>query len=123
MRKLLYTLIAVLGFTTMSFAQEASNTAHAGDKTELMSSKDSGHYDFIFPSSVSIEVIEKNAENYKTMFSVTFNETSHELTMEMVENTEMNRKIITRMMMSCGVRFVKVNGETLNMSEFAQMHL
>lgn len=123
MRKLVYTLIAMIGFATMSFAQEATNTAQAADKSELSSSKESGHYDFIFPSSVTVESIEKNAENYKAMFSVTFDEATHELTMVMVENTAMNRKIMTRMMMSCGVHYIKVNGETLNMNEFALAHL
>ena len=123
MRKLLYTLIAVLGFTTMSFAQEASNTAQAADKLELISSKESGEYTFTFPSSISIQEIEKKALNYNEMITVSIDATSHKVTIGMVENTDMNRKIMVRMMMSCGIQYVNVNGEDLEMYNFLKAHL
>ena len=123
MRKLGFTLLAVIGFTVMSFAQESTNTAQVVTESELVLSKDSGQYSFIFPANITFEEVEKNAKNYTSMFSVTFNETTHEVNMNMVENTPMNRKIMTRMMVSCGVRYVHVNGKHLELRAFVLAYL
>jgi hypothetical protein len=123
MRKLVFTFLAVVGLSLVSMAQESTNTALSVDKTELMESKESGEYVFTFPATVTSEQIEKNANNYKDQFSVTHDATTNQVTMVLVENTPMNRNIMTRMLMSCGVHFVKVDGVDLNMNEFRVTYL
>lgn len=123
MRKLVFTFLAVVGLSLVSMAQESTNTALSVDKTELMESKESGEYVFTFPATVTSEQIEKNANNYKDQFSVTHDATTNQVTMILVENTPMNRNIMTRMLMSCGVHFVKVDGVDLNMNEFRVTYL
>jgi len=123
MRKLGFTLLAVIGFTAMSFAQESTNTIQVTAESDLVSSKSSGEYSFTFPANITLEEVEKNAENYKSMFSVTFNATTHEVKMIMVKNTPMNRKIMTRMMRSCGVQYVHVNEKDLELRTFVQAYL
>lgn len=123
MRKLVFTFLAVVGLSLVSMAQESTNTALSVDKSELMESKESGEYVFTFPATVTSEQIEKNANNYKDQFSVTHDATTNQVTMVLVENTPMNRNIMTRMLMSCGVHFVKVDGVDLNMNEFRVTYL
>lgn len=123
MRKLVFTFLAVVGLSLVSMAQESTNTVLSVDKTELMESKESGEYVFTFPATVTSEQIEKNANNYKDQFSVTHDATTNQVTMVLVENTPMNRNIMTRMLMSCGVHFVKVDGVDLNMNEFRVTYL
>ena len=123
MRKLGFTLLAVIGFTAMSFAQESTNTIQVTAESDLVSSKSSGEYSFTFPANITLEEVEKNAENYKSMFSVTFNATTHEVKMIMVKNTPMNRKIMTRMMRSCGVQYVHVNEKDMELRTFVQAYL
>jgi hypothetical protein len=123
MRKLGFTLLAVIGFAAMSFAQESTNTAQVVAESELILSKNSGEYSFTFPANITLAEVERNAENYKSMFSVTFNATTHEVKMIMVENTPMNRKIMTRMMRSCGVGYVHVNEKILGLRAFVTEYL
>lgn len=123
MRKLVYTLIAVLGFTAMSFGQEAVNTATTSSQSELTESKKSGHYAFTFPASVTAEQVEKSASYYTKMFTVSFDADAHKVSIDMIENTSANRTVMTRMMLQCGVQFVKVEDETLKLYDFVQNHL
>ena len=123
MRKLGFTLLAVIGFTGMSFAQGLTNTAQVVADSALMLSKETGEYSFVFPENTTLEMVIKNAKNYKDMFSVEFNETTHEVKMSLVENTPMNRKIMTRMMISCGVQYVRVNGKDIELRAFSQAYL
>jgi hypothetical protein len=123
MRKLGFILLAIIGFTAMSFSQESTNTAQALDVSKLILSKDSGQYLFIFPAKITSEEVERNALNYKNMFSVIFNAATHELKINMVENTPMNRKVMMRMMLSCGIQYIVINDEEISLYEFEQAYL
>jgi hypothetical protein len=123
MRKLGFILLAIIGFTAMSFSQESTNTAQALDVSKLILSKHSGQYLFIFPAKITSEEVERNALNYKNMFSVIFNAATHELKINMVENTQMNRKVMMRMMLSCGIQYIVINDEEISLYEFEQAYL
>jgi hypothetical protein len=123
MRKLGFILLAIIGFTAMSFSQESTNTAQALDVSKLILSKHSGQYLFIFPAKITSEEVERNALNYKNMFSVIFNAATHELKINMVENTPMNRKVMMRMMLSCGIQYIVINDEEISLYEFEQAYL
>lgn len=123
MRKLGFILLVIIGFTAMSFGQESTNTAQALDVSKLILSKHSGQYSFIFPANITSEEVERNAFNYKNMFSVTFTVATHEIKIKMVKNTPMNRKVMVRMMLSCGVQYVGVKDEEMNLYDFEQAYL
>ena len=93
MRKLGFTLLAIIGFIAMSFGQ--TELVQALDVPSLILSKYSGQYSFIFPANITSEEVERNAVNYKNMFSVIFTVATNEIKINMVENTPMNRKVMT----------------------------
>ena len=123
MRKLGFTLLAIIGFTAMSFGQESTNTAQALDVPSLILSKYSGQYSFIFPANITSEEVERNAVNYKNMFSVIFTVATNEIKINMVENTPMNRKVMMRMILSCGVQYVGVKDEEMSLYDFGKSYL
>ncbi|MCH2231525.1 MAG: hypothetical protein MK105_14395 [Crocinitomicaceae bacterium] len=123
MRKLVYTLIAVLGFTAMSFGQGSVDTAKTSSHSDLAASKESGHYIFTFPASVSEEQVKKSASYYTKMFTTSYDKNTHDVSFDMVENTSANRTVMTRMMLQCGVKFVMVEDETLKLYDFVQNYL
>lgn len=123
MRKLVYTLIAVLGFTAMSFAQEAVNTASSAGQSELELSKKSGEYVFTLPATVTKEQVDKSAAYYTKNFSVSYDAESHVINLSMVENTKPNRTVMVRMMVSCGVQYIVVGNETIKLYDFLAEYL
>ena len=59
MKTFFLSLIAVIGLSTVSFAQDGSNSATAQSKTQLVSAKESGMYTFVMPSTNSRRCNEK----------------------------------------------------------------
>lgn len=123
MKNLFITIIAILNLSTLTFAQEKTNTAASQSKSELQASKESGTYTFVLPEGLSAEDAVKNAMYYIHYFSVEYNEKLHTAEIEMISNDAKSRNVIKRYLTACGVRYVKVDSETLSLDEFFNRYI
>ena len=123
MKKIFFTLIVLVGFATVGFSQEQGTVAVSEGKTELATSKVSGEYTITLPSTVTEEMVKKNAGYYPSYFTVGFDNASKNATITLVNNEVQGRYVIARFLASCGVREVKVDDETLVLDQFIDKHL
>lgn len=122
MKKLVYTLMFLVGFTTISFAQEATEIAMSEGATELAQSKIDGDYVFIVSGKTKAE-ISAASKYYEHYFTVDFNESSQTVKIDMVENDERGRPVIVRFLVASGVRYVNVDGKVISISDFMSTYL
>lgn len=123
MKKIISTITCIIGFVAMSFAQDAMNTATTMGHDALVASKASGEFVYTLPSEVTNETVEKSAAYYTSYFTVDFNDAENVATLNMVTNDEKSRYVMLRFLTSCGVRYVKVDGETLEYDKFVENYL
>ena len=123
MRKIIYTLFVLVGFSSMGFAQERTEIAKSEGKTELLESKVSGKYVFSLPENVTAEEVEQKSSYYTSNFTVDFDAASHKSTLTMIENEVISRHIVARFLSSCGVRFVEVEGENITIDQLIELYL
>lgn len=123
MKKIFFTLVVLVGFVTVGFSQEQGTMAVAEGKSELMTSKTSGVYTITLPSTVTDEMVKKNASYYPSYFTVGFDNDSKNATITLVNNEAQGRYVIARFLSSCGVREVKVGDETLVLDQFIEQYL
>lgn len=123
MKKIFLSLFVLFSLTSLSFAQEAELLVDSKGKSALMKSKDSGEFEFKFETSRTKESIEKAASFYTQHFTVDYNEEARVAKIKMVENTIASRVIISRFLSYNQVKFVKVDGENLNMTDFIALYL
>jgi hypothetical protein len=119
MKTLFFTLMAVIGCSFASFSQVATTQT----KMELNASKSNGKYVFMMPAGLNKDDVMKNAAYYVHYFTVGYNEKSGQAKVDMVNNDEKSRRVILRFLMSCGVRSVVVEGQTMNLEDFYSTHL
>lgn len=105
-----------------SNAQEPSELATSKGADALTKSKSSGEYVFTLPSTVSREDVEKSSKYYTHYFTVSFDAGSHDATVSMVSNDGKSRYVIARFLTSCGVRFIKVDGNNLSLEVFSETY-
>lgn len=122
MKKLVYTLMFLVGFATMSFAQDANEIVMTEGATELESSKKDGAYVFIL-SDKTEAVISQSADYYKNYFTVQFDEASQKVNLNMVENNERSRSVIVRFLVGSGVRHANVDGKIISINDFMENYL
>ena len=122
MKKLLYTLIVLLGLGSIAFGQDKREVAHS-KKSELVRSKDSGKYKFVLSSDLSKEEVDKNAKYYTHYFTVRFDEVSHEVSLDLIENEAKSRLVISRFLTACGVNYIKVDQENVSLGDFTERYL
>lgn len=122
MKKLVYTLMFLVGFTTLSFAQEATEIAKTEGATELANSKVDGDYVFVLSGKTEADITAA-AAYYKNYFNVTFNEASQTVKIEMVENNERGRPVIMRFLVASGVRYANVDGKIISVNDFMSTYL
>lgn len=123
MKNIIYTLIVLVAFATTSLAQEKSEIANTEGKTELLKSKESGEYIFVLPARLSKDQVAKNASYYTNMFSVAYDENSYEAKVTILDNAPKSRFVIARFLSACGIRFVKVNDDFIDITEFINQYL
>lgn len=123
MKKLILTFCVLVGLSSFSFAQEVNEIALTKGSKELTASKESGKFEFTLPSNVTSAEVEKNSTYYTHYFSVSFDEGSHKASIEMTENTSKNRYVIARFLTSCGVRYLDVNDENIELYDFIEAYL
>lgn len=122
MKKLVYTLMFLVGFATVSFAQEAPEIAISEGTTELAQSKIDGNYVFILSGKTKADIIAASTY-YEHYFTIDFNESSQTVKISMVENNERGRPVIVRFLVASGVRYVDVDGKNVSVSDFMSSYL
>ena len=123
MKKIISTLLFVVGLVSFTFAQDANNTALTNGTEELAASKTSGVYEFTLPSSLTKEDVEKSAKYYTSIFSLEFDEGSHVATITMIDNSLKNRYVMTRLLTACKVNYVNVDETSYQLYDFIDAYL
>lgn len=123
MKKLLYTLLVCVGVSSLSFGQEANETAISQGATELAESKRDGVFEFTMPETVSKDDVAKNADYYAHYFEAGFDSGNHVATLKMVENTGRNRMVIARFLIASGVHYVTVDDKNMTVNDFMGSYL
>ena len=122
MKKLVYTLMLLVGFATVSFAQEANEIAVTEGSKELANSKSDGEYVFVLNGKTEDD-ISSAASYYTHYFKVVFEESTQTVKLEMVENDTRARAVIMRFLVASGVRYVDVDGKKLPVNDFMTSYL
>ncbi len=122
MKKLFFTLIAVLTLTATTYAQD-TKTAIAETKSELAKSKVSRQYTYILPSNVTAEQVNKYSKYYESYFTIKFDEDTHVAKVTMNSEVKKGEMVMGRFLSSCGVSKVKVGEDTLTLDEFMKKYL
>lgn len=123
MRKLILSLLVLFSLTSSSFAQEAELIVDSKGKSALIKSKSSGEFEFKFETERTKASIDKAASFYTQHFTVDYNEETGVVKIDMVENTQGSRAIISRFLSYNQVKFVKVDNENLSMTDFIELYL
>lgn len=123
MRKIFLSLFVLFSLTSFSFAQEAELLVDSKGKSALIESKTTGEFEFKFETKKSKESIEKASSFYTQHFTVDYNEETGIVKINMINNTPESRIIVSRFLSYSQVRFVKVDNENLNMTDFIEMYL
>ncbi len=123
MKKIISTLLVVIGFATVSFSQTEAAVANSAGKTALEASKTSGQYSFTLPESATPESVAKNAGYYTDYFTVAYDEASRVANISMVYNEPQSRIIIARFLSASGAREVEIDGVNYSIGDFIQNYL
>lgn len=127
MKKLGYTLMLLVGFATVSFAQaemeiDPTSIVTTEGAEKLEKSKADGNYVFVFNGKTEGD-ISGAAVYYKNYFTVEFDEASQTAKISMVENNERARAVIVRFLVASGTRNVSVDGKIISVNDFRTSHL
>lgn len=123
MKKLILSLLVLFGLTSLSIAQEAELLVDSHGKSALIKSKNSGEFEFNFESERTKASVDKAASFYTNHFTVDYNEENGAVKIKMVNNTPESRIVVSRFLSYNQVRFVKVDNENLNMTDFIDLYL
>jgi len=81
-------------------------------------------FNFTFPSSYTVESINKVAAFYPTYFTVT--PTTGEgvnVVIKLIEDNEMARRVITRFFIGMEIREISVNGTSMELQNFMEKYI
>lgn len=112
----------LVGFATVSFAQEANEIVVTEGADELTNSKNDGDYIFVMSGKTEGDITE-NASRYTHYFTVVFDESSQTVKLEMVENDSRARSVIMRFLVASGIRHADVDGKIIPINEFMTGYL
>lgn len=108
-------------FTWLSVSAQVY--AVASSKEEYALQKAKGTITFRFGADVLPETLTTNAGNFTENFTTTFDETTYVGTFEMKENTEMNRLMLGRLLIMCGVEIIEFDGIQMPVYQFSNEQL
>ncbi|WP_107039349.1 hypothetical protein [Brumimicrobium mesophilum] len=114
MKKLII-LFAITLFASIGFAQTAMVEGTAATLKQKLSDN---VVEFKMPSEVTNEVVEKSAQYYTDYFTVNFSTDSKVAKINIVDQEEQARRVITRFLLSTGVRTVNFEGKDYTIMEF-----
>lgn len=113
--KNLFLLSIIMLTSAVAFGQTAKVD---GNRETLKSAVEAGVFEILMPDSVSEEDVEKNKGYYTDYFSVSYNTANRLATIEMLDNSPKGRRVITRLLLSLGVKEVNVDGENYSLNDF-----
>ncbi|ASS47743.1 MAG: hypothetical protein A3D31_18120 [Candidatus Fluviicola riflensis] len=113
MKKILLALVVMLA----TFAASAQKSAALSAKA-LESGKSTGTYVFVMPSDLTTAQVDEVKGYYKQYFTVNYNQVKHEATLVLLEDKEMNKRVILRFLSAVGTRTVNVDGTEKTLEEF-----
>lgn len=115
--KNLMTLFAVIMFAFGGFSQTAKVQ---GTAAELKAGLSANHIAFIMPNEVTADKVKSSAAYYTDYFTVGYNADSHTATIQFVTagNIEVARRVVTRFLLSCGVRNVNFENKDYTIMQF-----
>ena len=120
MKKVFFSFLFIMAF---SAGVNAQVYAVAASKTEYATQKANGVITFRFGADVLPETIIANGENFTENFTTSFDATTYVGTFTMKENTEMNRLMLGRLLIMCGVEVVEFEGNQLPVYQFSNEQL
>jgi len=123
MKKLLFTLIAVLSLSLVGFSQESVKTALTEGHSELVKSKVSGEYTYTLPSTVTSDHVEKVSKYYASYFSIDFDASTKVAKVKMNSEGSKGEMVMGRFLSSCGVRNVTVDDKDITLDTFMSEYL
>ncbi len=118
--KSLMTLIGLFVAVSTTFAQVAKVEGSAAAFEKQVAK---GQMEIILPQSADAESVEKSASYYTDYFEVSFNEESKVATINMIDNTASNRRVISRFLLTNGVRNIELDGTNYSINEFYDQFL
>jgi hypothetical protein len=121
MKKFLLATVFLVS-TFISFAQDNS-TAVCGTKLVLTQEKEAGKIKMKLPANISEEDVRNYASYYEKMFTINFNNTTHEIVYNMVVNDANNRRVILRFLAANQIQNVIVEGRVYNNNDFYEAFL
>lgn len=113
--KKLFMLSIILFSSIVAFSQTATID---GNKETMKKAVEKGVFEISMPSSVSIDDINKNKEYYTDYFTVDYNDANKLATITMVDDSAKSRRVITRLLLSVGVKEVNVDGKDYTFNDF-----
>lgn len=113
--KKIFTILTVLIFAIGSYAQTAKVD---GDLASFKKSLADKVVAFTMPEKTTTEEVKKSAQYYTDYFTVDYKEESQLVTIRLVDQDEMARRVITRFLLSTGVRTVEFEGKDYTIMEF-----
>ena len=102
---------------------DAQVYAVAPSKADYATQKSSGVISFRFGADVLPETILAKAEDFKGNFETSFDAATYKGTFTMTPNTEMNRLMLGRFLIVCGVEVIEFEGEKLPVYQFSNEQL
>ncbi len=121
MKKVLLVAVFLISIF-ISFAQDNS-TAICGTKLALTQEKDAGKIKMKLPANVSEEDVRSYASYYEKMFTIEYNNTTHEIVYNMVVNNANNRRVILRFLSANQIQNVIVEGRLYTANDFYENYL
>ena len=123
MKKLFFSLIAVVAFALTASAQETVIVAKSEGKAGLEQSKSSGSYTFEFPADISDEQVVKSTGYYESYFAVDYDEEKNIAKIKLVYNEIDSRVVIMRFLVASGITHVDIDGTNITVYEFLEQYL
>lgn len=119
MKTIFSTLVLVFAFS-FAFGQGTANVKSAADLTSI---KEKGKGYITLPEKLTKDEVMSKAKYYTLYFTVEFDEKSKVATINMVDNTDRSRGIITRFLAACEIQNINVAGEVINRDQLFEKYL
>lgn len=109
----------LLGLTSFGQTVEFTDAGPGYDKTATT------EFNFDFSEHFSIDDINTTAANYASYFTVatTANASGVSCKVTLVEDTEMSRRVVSRLLISLGLQNVTAEGSSVGMNEFMETYI
>jgi hypothetical protein len=89
----------------------------------LQKAKTSGVIVFGVPADITAAEVDGVKNYYKQYFTTTLDEKKHEITLTLINNDEMSKQVVNRLMVSLDIRDYKVDGSELSFDEVFEKYL